>query len=121
MATLLIIDDETDLRETISELFLMVGYKVIEANDGYDGLEKVKKSKPDLIVCDVMMPRLDGYGFLEQLKLTENSDIPVVFITARTEISDQEKGILLGARAYIIKPFSFKELKWIVEYNLKNK
>jgi CheY-like chemotaxis protein len=121
MATLLIIDDETVLRETLSELFTMVGHKVIEAVDGFDGLEKVKESKPDLIVCDIMMPKLDGYGFLEHLKLSEYSDIPVVFITARTEMSDQEKGILLGASAYIIKPFSFQELRWIVEYNLENK
>jgi DNA-binding response OmpR family regulator len=121
MATLLIIDDEKDLRETLSELFTMVGHKVIEAIDGFDGLEKVKESKPDLIVCDVMMPKLDGYGFLEHLKLTDYSNTPLIFITARTEISDQEKGILLGARAYIIKPFSFQELRWVVEYNLENK
>ena len=121
MATLLIIDDETVLRETLSELFTMVGHKVVEAADGLDGLEKVKVSKPDLIICDIMMPKLDGYGFLEHLKLSKYSETPVVFITARTELSDQEKGILLGARAYIIKPFSFQQLRWIVEYNLENK
>ena len=89
MATLLIIDDETVLRETLSELFTMVGHKVIEAVDGFDGLEKVKESKPDLIVCDIMMPKLDGYGFLKKHLASNLARIPVVLLTAKTEELDE--------------------------------
>ncbi len=118
MHKLLIIDDEIKLRETICELFTITGYEVFEANDGLDGLDKVKKVKPDLIICDVMMPKLDGYDFVERLNLTQFSKIPVIFLTAKTELADQEKGIELGAKEYIIKPFSFKELKKIVDSHL---
>lgn len=65
---LLIIEDEIKLRETVSELLSLSGYEVYEANDGLEGLEKVNLTNPDLIICDVMMPNLDGYGFMEQLK-----------------------------------------------------
>ena len=66
MAKILIIDDEIKLRETIAELFSFINYQVFEAQDGSEGLEKVQEHKPDLIICDVMMPKLDGYGFLER-------------------------------------------------------
>ncbi|MFI0490852.1 response regulator transcription factor [Flavobacterium sp.] len=118
MAKLLIIDDETKLRETICELFTMTGYEVVEAIDGLDGIEKVKQVKPDLIICDIMMPKLDGYGFIEKLKLSHFAKIPVLFLTAKIELVDHEKGLALGAKEYITKPFSFKELKKIVELHL---
>lgn len=115
MAKLLIIDDEIKLRETICELFRMTGYEVFEAKDGLDGIEKVIQLKPDLIICDIMMPKLDGYGFMEKLNLTHFAQTPVLLLTAKIELADHEKGIALGAKEYIIKPFSFKELKKIVE------
>jgi DNA-binding response OmpR family regulator len=115
MNKLLIIDDETILRETISELFTIAGYEVIEAQDGLEGLEKVKQCIPNIIICDVMMPKLDGYGFLKELKNTDNANIPVLFLTAKTELVDQEKGIAMGAKEYIVKPFSFQQLKKILE------
>ena len=118
MPKLLIIDDEIKLRETICELFSMTGYEVFEAKDGLDGIEKVEQLQPDLIICDIMMPKLDGYGFIERLKLTNFAKIPVLFLTAKTELVDQEKGIALGAKEYIIKPFLFKELKKIVDSHL---
>jgi two-component system, chemotaxis family, chemotaxis protein CheY len=121
MTKILIIDDEIKLRETTSELLSIAGYDVVEAQDGLDGLEKVNQTNPDLIICDVMMPKLDGYGFIEQLKSTNYSNIPVLFLTAKTELMDLEKGIALGAKAYIIKPFTFKDLKRIIEHHLKYK
>ncbi len=121
MTKILIIDDEIKLRETTSELLSIAGYDVVEAQDGLDGLEKVNQTNPDLIICDVMMPKLDGYGFIEQLKSTKYSNIPVLFLTAKTELMDLEKGIALGAKAYIIKPFTFKDLKRIIEHHLKYK
>ena len=121
MTKILIIDDEVKLRETTSELLTIAGYDVVEAQDGLDGLAKVNQTNPDLIICDVMMPNLDGYGFIEQLKHTNYPNIPVLFLTAKTELMDLEKGIALGAKAYIIKPFTFKDLKRIIEHHLKYK
>lgn len=118
MAKILIIDDELKLRETICELLSFVGHTVFEAQDGKEGLEKVKKFKPDLILCDIMMPVLDGYGFMERHKLSKHSDIPVIFVTARVEDKDQEKGFNLGVKGYFKKPFIFKELKQLMEIYL---
>lgn len=115
MAKILIIDDELKLRETLCELLSFVGHKVFEAQNGKEGLEKVKQFKPDLILCDIMMPILDGYGFMEKHKLSKYSDIPVIFITARVEEKDQEKGFGLGVKGYFKKPFIFNELIEIME------
>jgi len=121
MTKILIIEDEIKLRETLSELLSLSRYDVTEAKDGLEGLEKVKQSNPDLIICDVMMPTLDGYGFMKLLKQSSYSNIPVLFLTAKTEKLDLERGIALGAKAYLLKPFSFQELKQIIEYHLNNK
>lgn len=118
MAKLLIIDDEIKLREVISEFLSFVGYEVYEAENGLKGLDKVKKIKPDLIICDITMPKLDGYGFMEQHQNSEYSIIPVLLLSANVELKDVKKGIDLGAKGYIKKPFVFKELKEIIESNL---
>ncbi|MES2576254.1 MAG: response regulator [Bacteroidota bacterium] len=118
MAKILIIDDELKLRETICELLSFVGHDVFEAPDGMEGLEKVKQIKPDLILCDIMMPNLDGYGFMEKHQLSKYAYIPVIFITARVENKDQEKGFSLGVKGYFKKPFIFKELKQLIEIYL---
>lgn len=121
MAKILIIDDELKLRETIGELLSIVGYDVIEAQNGKEGLEKVQEHKPDLILCDIMMPILDGYGFLEQHKKSKFAHISVIFLTALIEHKDEEKGLALGVTAYFKKPFVFKDLKTIIEEHLKDK
>ena len=118
MATILIIDDEVKLRETICEMLTLVGYNVVEAQNGKEGLEKVKESNPDLIICDIMMPILDGYGFMEAHRVSDYSNIPVIFLTARVEPSDKEKAIALGVKENFKKPFVFKELKQLIEYHL---
>lgn len=118
MIKILIIDDEIKLRQTISELLSLSGYEVIEAQDGLEGLKKVNQTQPDLIICDAMMPKLDGYGFIEQLKKTDYTNIPVLFFTAKTELVDQQRAALLGVKAYITKPFVFNELKNIVKTHL---
>jgi two-component system chemotaxis response regulator CheY len=118
MAKILIIDDEIKLRETIGELLSFVGYDIFEAQDGKEGLEKVKEFKPDLILCDIMMPVLDGYGFMEVHRISDYSYIPVIFLTAMVEQKDKEKAIDLGVKEYFKKPFVFKELKRIIEYHL---
>ena len=110
MAKILIIDDELKLRETIRELLSFTGYDVIEAQNGLEGLQKVKEFLPDLIMCDIMMPKLDGYGFMEAHLLSEYSDIPVIFATAKIPLSDEKKAFALGVRGYFKKPFIYKEL-----------
>jgi DNA-binding response OmpR family regulator len=118
MKKILIIDDEIKLREAIVELFSFIGYQIIEAQDGLDGLDKVKSYQPDLIICDVMMPKLDGYGFLKKHLASEQAIIPVVLLTAKTEELDEIIGKGLGAKDYIKKPFSFQDLKRIVEKHI---
>jgi CheY-like chemotaxis protein len=120
MAKILIIDDEKSLRETICELLSYSGYDVRDAQDGLEGLEKVRQFIPDLILCDIMMPILDGYGFMEKHNISDYSYIPVIFLTARIEIKDPKKDVALGIKAYIKKPFIFKELKSTIESELAN-
>ena len=115
MKKVLIIDDEIKLREALVELFSFIGYQIVEAQDGLDGLEKVKVHHPDLIICDIMMPKLDGYGFLKKHLASEQAEISVVLLTAKTEEVDEIIGKGLGAKEYIKKPFSFQDLKRIVE------
>ncbi|MGO4906290.1 response regulator transcription factor [Flavobacterium sp. W20_MBD1_R3] len=115
MPKILIIDDEVKLRETISELFSFSGYDVHEAENGVKGLHKVKKIKPNLIICDVMMPVLCGYGFLEQHKKSDYFYIPVILLTALADSKQEQKGISLGAALQVKKPFGFQELKKIVD------
>jgi two-component system, chemotaxis family, chemotaxis protein CheY len=115
MKKILIIDDENSLRETISELFMVSGFTVFEAQNGEEGLQIVQEKNPDLIICDVMMPVLDGYGFMEKHSNSAFSHIPVLLLTAKVEVKDTEKGINLGAKAYIKKPFVFSELKKLVD------
>lgn len=121
MAKILIIDDEIKLRETICELLSYAGYDVFEAKEGEEGLKKVKQYKPDLIICDIMMPVLDGYGFMKEHQLSKYSHIPVLFVTARIEPRDQKKGLALGVKAYCKKPFVFKELKQLIDNYLSLK
>ena len=118
MATILIIDDEEKLRETICEMLSFVGYDVYEAKNGMEGLEKVAQLLPNIIICDIMMPILDGYGFIKQHQLSNHSNIPVLFMTAKVEQKDVEDGITVGVRGYIKKPFPFKELKRQIEFHL---
>ena len=98
MKKIVIIDDEIKLREAIVELFSFIGFQFIEAHDGLDGFDQVQLHRPDLIICDVMMPKLDGYGFLKKHLASELASIPVVLLTAKTEESDEIIGKGLGAK-----------------------
>ncbi|MCF4101116.1 response regulator [Gillisia sp. M10.2A] len=111
MKTILIIEDDTALRENIAELLELENYKVLTASNGITGIEKAKSAIPDLIICDIMMPEVDGYGVLETL--TQNDDtnrIPFIFLSAKTEHSEIRKGMNLGADDYLTKPFEEEEL-----------
>src|SRR5678815_2711377 len=118
--TILVIDDNTDIRENTSEILELAGYKTFTAENGKQGVEIAVKEKPAVIVCDIMMPELDGYGVLHLLrKNQETQNIPFIFLTAKTERSDFRKGMEMGADDYITKPFDDIELLNAVEIRLK--
>lgn len=120
MKTILVIDDNTDIRENTAEILEMSGYKTVTAENGKKGVELALKEKPDLIVCDIMMPELDGYGVLHLLrKHLQTRFVPFIFLTAKTERSDLRKGMEMGADDYITKPFEDIELLNAIEVRLK--
>ena len=106
MAKILVIDDEVQLVEMVQMRLEAAGYEVVTANDGQEGLEKAKSIEPDLILCDVMMPKMDGYKVCGLLKNDSRySKIPLILFTARAQQDDQDVGDEVGADAYITKPF----------------
>jgi CRP/FNR family cyclic AMP-dependent transcriptional regulator len=118
--TILIIEDNEDVRENIAELLELSDYKVITASDGKLGVEMAMNEGPDLIVCDIMMPVLDGYGVLHLLNRNkETYGIPFIFLTSKADKSDFRKGMEMGADDYLIKPFDGAELLNAVEVRLK--
>ncbi|MHB8259352.1 MAG: response regulator [Bacteroidia bacterium] len=120
MKTILLIEDNTDVRENTAEILELANYKVIQAENGKQGVELAQLHKPDLIICDIMMPVLDGYGVIHLLsKNQDTASIPFIFLTAKSERMDFRKGMELGADDYITKPFDDTELLNAVERRLK--
>jgi len=120
MKKILIIEDNLDVRENLAEILELSNYDVETAENGKIGVEKALKNPPELIICDVMMPELDGFGVLHILgKKPATSDIPFIFLTAKAEKTDFRKGMNLGADDYITKPFDDVELLDAVEIRLK--
>jgi len=120
MKKLLVIEDNLEVRENICELLELSGYEVYNAENGKIGAKTAIEQLPDLIICDVMMPVLDGYGTLKILQknpLTQH--IPFIFLTAKAEKQDFRKGMNMGADDYISKPFTDVELLEAVEIRLK--
>lgn len=119
MKHLLLIEDNDEIRENTAEILELAGYKVATAENGKIGVEKALADKPDLIVCDVMMPVLDGYGVLHLLnKNPELKGIPFIFLTAKSERGDFRKGMEMGADDYVTKPFTDIELLTAIESRL---
>ncbi|MEI9810627.1 MAG: response regulator [Bacteroidota bacterium] len=120
MQSILVIDDNADIRENTAEILGLAGYQVFTAENGKRGVEMAIKEKPDVIVCDIMMPELDGYGVLHLVrKNNETLNTPFIFLTAKTERTDFRKGMEMGADDYITKPFDDIELLNAVEIRLK--
>jgi len=120
MKKILLIEDNQDVRENTAEILELANYEVITASHGKEGVEKAQKEKPDLIVCDIMMPELDGYGVLHILSKNDaTAAIPFIFLTAKAERVDQRKGMNLGADDYLTKPFEDTELLDSIESRLK--
>jgi CRP-like cAMP-binding protein/CheY-like chemotaxis protein len=108
------------MRENISEILELSRYEVISAKNGKEGVEFAQENKPNLIVCDIMMPILDGYGVLHMLSKNEaTADIPFIFLTAKAEKTDFRKGMEMGADDYITKPFDKIDLLNAIESRLK--
>lgn len=118
--TILIIDDHNEIRENTAELLSLGGYRTLMAPNGKKGVEVALAEKPDLIVCDIMMPELDGYGVLHLLrKNPETENIPLIFLTAKAERTDLRKGMEMGADDYVTKPFEELELMNAIESRLR--
>jgi CRP-like cAMP-binding protein/CheY-like chemotaxis protein len=120
MKTILLIEDNTEVRENTAEILELASYKVLEAENGKQGVEMANLHHVDLIICDIMMPVLDGYGVIHLLaKNVKTSSIPFIFLTAKSDHSDFRKGMEMGADDYITKPFDDIELLKAVESRLK--
>ncbi len=120
MKTILLIEDNNEVRENTAEILELANYNVIQAENGKIGVELAQQHKPDLIICDIMMPVLDGYGVIHLLgKSPDTALIPFIFLTAKSERSDFRKGMELGADDYITKPFDDVELLKAVESRLR--
>lgn len=111
MASILLIEDFTDIREGTAELLELEGYHVITASNGKEGLELIKLAPPDLIICDMRMPEMDGLTLLAHLGMnTGLKKIPFIFYSAKSENSDVRTGLDAGADDYLVKPCELKEL-----------
>ncbi|MFQ3672349.1 MAG: response regulator [Aggregatilineales bacterium] len=120
MTKILIIEDSDDLRADIIEMLSLEGFTMLEARDGREGVEVAFSQLPDLIICDVMMPNMDGYQVLEALRAEPTTQtIPFVFLTSRAEHESQRFGMRLGADDYLAKPFNVSELIEVIRVQLK--
>ncbi|AUT00958.1 DNA-binding response regulator [Nostoc sp. CENA543] len=106
---ILVVDDEASIRRILETRLAMIGYDVVTASNGEEALTVFRSCSPDLVVLDVMMPKLDGYGVCQELR--KESDIPIILLTALSDVADRITGLELGADDYIVKPFSPKELE----------
>jgi DNA-binding response OmpR family regulator len=108
-ARLLVIEDELPMRTALTDVLAGEGYRVLSAADGETGLQRALTEKPDLILLDLMMPKLDGYGLCAELRRL-NSPVPILMLTAKGQVEDRVRGLDLGADDYLVKPFSTGEL-----------
>jgi len=120
MKTILLIEDNEEFRDNITEILEMADYKILTAENGKEGIRMVKKEMPDLIICDIMMPDLDGFGVLHVIhKDPECSGIPFIFLSAKNDHVDIRKGMNLGADDFLRKPVQGEELLRAVETRLE--
>lgn len=120
MQKILLIEDNTEIRENMAEILELAGYEIFTAENGKLGVTLALEHKPDLILCDIMMPVLDGYGVLHMLQKNEAlQSTPFIFLTAKSERAEMRKGMEMGADDYITKPFDGTELLNAIESRLK--
>lgn len=120
MTKILLIEDNPEIRENMTEILELAGYEVFTAPNGKDGIDTALKEQPNLILCDIMMPVLDGYGVLHLVqKHAQLQSVPFIFLTAKSERNEIRKGMESGADDYITKPFDSTELLNAIEMRLK--
>ncbi len=111
MARILVVEDTADLLETLIEFLQIEGYEVVGAEDGHAGLKMIREQRPDLILCDVIMPRMDGYAVIRECRSDPAiASIPFLFMSAKTGEAEVDTMRKLGADAFISKPFDLMEL-----------
>ncbi|MFY7651592.1 MAG: hybrid sensor histidine kinase/response regulator, partial [Chitinophagaceae bacterium] len=118
---LLLIDDERPLLMNVKEILELEGFEVVTGGNGFEGLAQFEKEKPDLIVCDIMMPDMDGYGFIQRLRERGYTDVPFIFLTAKSDYDDIRTGMTIGADDYLIKPVKGKQLVEAIRTRLQRK
>jgi len=122
MVRILVVEDEKEIRENILQILRLNDYEAMGVENGKLGWEIALKSPPDLVICDIMMPEMDGYQFIERLRVEEKTlMIPCIFVTAKVDKKDIRMGMRLGADDYLTKPFSPDELLEAVEVRLQRK
>jgi DNA-binding response OmpR family regulator len=105
-ATVLVVDDDPVILKLLEVNFEMEGFTVVRASDGFEGLERAREVVPDVVVLDVMMPRMTGHEVATALRAdSRTAGIPIIFVTARAQSSDVERGMELGVEDYVTKPF----------------
>ncbi len=120
MSKILVIEDELSVRKNIIKILELENFQVFDAENGLLGVESARENNPDLIVCDILMPELNGYQVLSKLQAdSRTAMIPFIFLTAKTEKSDRRQGIELGADDYLIKPFDADDLLTAIKARLK--
>jgi len=115
--TILVIDDQANVRTLLKDYLSNQGYRVVQAQDGQQGLFVARHEHPDLVLLDIMMPNMDGFQFLSAFR--KESDIPVIVVTARDEETDTVLGLELGADDFVVKPFRMRELVARIRANLR--
>jgi len=119
MKKILIVEDNESVRENLREIMMLNGYQVVTATNGREGVELAVQELPDLILCDIMMPELDGYGVFQALNQQPvTSELPFIYLTAKSEQEDFRKGMSLGADDYVTKPFDVTSLLLTIEKRL---
>ena len=122
MKTILIVEDEMDIRANLQEMLENEGFNVLSAANGKEGLELSISKEPDLILCDILMPQMNGYEMLEKLQENPNTaTTPFIFLTAKAETQDFRKGMMLGADDYLVKPFRMDDVLGAINSRLKKK
>ncbi len=122
MDKILVVEDNREVRENLIELLSGTGHKTVSATNGMEALEVAKKEHPDLILCDIMMPIMDGLEFYSEIKKLDTfANVPVIFLTAKADLEYQDRALSLGVDDYIIKPFNAAELLKRIEARLEKK
>ncbi|MFM6350506.1 MAG: response regulator transcription factor, partial [Dolichospermum sp.] len=122
MSLILVIEDESQILSNLQEILELADFNVITAVDGITGLQLAKSKNPDLIICDIMMPGLNGYEVLQKLRQEPRcADIPLIFLTAKANRNDLRQGMCLGADDYITKPFEPTEILQAVKARLQKR